>query len=348
MAPQKSSSRTSSSRRKRQDDPPTRLPDDPSTGRITAETAQSGLKAIELLLLAAICSPVSQLSLSPVYGSIPPLVYHTYMTMGTVLLAWTAKNVLRSYLPNGITNCIPVLAYSIPTIQFYLFAYSRRFGPVYGPLVTELLTYYPLLFLSVYSATVCLDEIHQGTYGERMQKAGSGVVSCLIFSATQKASSYLIRRNVGSSLLFTRVGLQIVIATFYALLLPSKFLLLATLPVLHSASLNVHAPLEVTTLALNSTLQSYGYSLVARQESLTGYISVLDNPKDGFRVMRCDHSLLGGEWIHAPKAYQQKVREPIYSVFAMLEAVRLVETEFSKEDAFTSDNDANALVMYGF
>jgi len=47
-----------------------------------------------------------------------------------------------------------------------------------------------------------------------------------------------------------------------------------------------------------------------------------------FRVMRCDHSLLGGEWLLTPqrKLRGQTERETIYSVFTMLEAVRLVNS----------------------
>ena len=66
-----------------------------------------------------------------------------------------------------------------------------------------------------------------------------------------------------------------------------------------------------------------------RRESVTGYVSVLDNTEAGYRVMRCDHSLLGGEWQKAPKGLEHLARggfkEPIYAVFVLLEAVRLVE-----------------------
>uniref|UniRef100_A0A093UU72 Spermidine synthase n=1 Tax=Talaromyces marneffei PM1 TaxID=1077442 RepID=A0A093UU72_TALMA len=101
----------------------------------------------------------------------------------------------------------------------------------------------------------------------------------------------------------------------------------------------------MTTFAtrVNSTLHGVGYSLVDRQESLTGYISVLDNVELGFRAMRCDHSLLGGEWTHRPSHYNPRVSDPIYAVFTMLEAVRLVESdpELPKKE----DKDRNALVI---
>lgn len=48
---------------------------------------------------------------------------------------------------------------------------------------------------------------------------------------------------------------------------------------------------------------------------------MLDNTQLGYRVLRADHSLLGGEWHYKPRG----VREPIYSIFVILEAVRLVD-----------------------
>lgn len=65
--------------------------------------------------------------------------------------------------------------------------------------------------------------------------------------------------------------------------------------------------------------------------------------KEGaFMALRCDHSILGGEWLQKAGGKGEKLgmREPIYGVFVMLEAVRLVEREEKVED-----QDATALVM---
>ena len=53
----------------------------------------------------------------------------------------------------------------------------------------------------------------------------------------------------------------------------------------------------------------------------------MENSYEKYRVMRVDHSLLGGEWVAAPPGYEHVesgVREPIYGVFVTLEAVRLI------------------------
>src|SRR5207248_10471274 len=107
----------------------------------------------------------------------------------------------------------------------------------------------------------------------------------------------------------------------------------------------VHMPLPYQTGFLNDTLAGSGYRILARQESVTGYVSVLENVERGFRVMRCDHSLLGGEWLKHPGAERENlVGEPIYAVFAMLEAVRLVNVDVD-EPQKAKKQGKNALVM---
>lgn len=314
-------------------------------GRSTQDIVQSSLKAVELLILAALYSPISQLVLSPVYGSIPSSIYHQRLTMVTVLFAWILKDRIRSSVLWHMIGLLPVIAFSIPTMQYILFQYSGQLGPVYGPLITEILTYSPLVFFSVLGAAELFDAIDLSQYGQHVMNAGPGIVSYAILSISEKVSNSFIQKNIGSSLIFTRFGLQFVINTIYAMLLPSKFLILAILPLLHTLSFNVHSPLQQNTAALNNTLNNYGYSLVARQESVTGYISVIDSTKNGFRLMRCDHSLLGGVWFPRPNSPISPLRDPIYTIFIMLEAVRLVVVDSTEEQVSKLDSEKQALVM---
>ena len=294
-------------------------------------------------MIAATCSPVSQLSLSPVYGSIPSTIHHPRLMMGAVLLAWISNHTARKYLSKHIVNYLPLIAFSIPTLQFLLFPWSGRLGPVIGPIVTEIFTCVPLIYLSALSAATMFDSIDLSQYGEHAQDTIPGIISYFVFKAAEKASTFIIDRGVGSGLLFSRSGLQFAIGTCYSLFCPSKVLLLAILPLLHSIFLNVHVPLPRTTNVLNSTLHAHNYSLVARQEALTGYVSVLDSLTHKFRVMRCDQSLLGGEWLTTSKEPRRTVKEPVYTIFATLEAVRLAE---SAKKSPVPDDQAKALVMY--
>ncbi|TIA42121.1 acetyltransferase [Aureobasidium pullulans] len=116
------------------------------------------LWALCMLELAAIYSPLSQLTLAPVYGSIPSSVFHHEITAIIVLLALTRSSIFSRFMPAQVEYYIPILASSIPLIQTFLFKYSTKLGVDVGPILTEGLTYYPLLLLSTYSAArVLLD-----------------------------------------------------------------------------------------------------------------------------------------------------------------------------------------------
>ena len=302
-------------------------------------------KALSFLILAGVYSPISQSTLSPVYGSIPSSLYHNHLTAFTFLLALVVKSRTRDPLRQLWSNLLPVLASVIPINQFYLFQFSRQLGPIYGPVVTELLTYCPLVLVSILSAADLLDTFDLGQYGHYISNAGPGFVSYVIPSISERLSSSLVEQSIRSSFILTRSGLQFLVTAFYAILLPSKYVPLATILLLHTLCLNVHSPLPQPTRFLESTLKNNQFSLVDRQESLTGYLSVLDNLKDGFRVLRCDHSLLGGVWDPLSKLSSAALKEPVYSIFVTLEAVRLVVSKSDDLRVRVRDNEKNALVM---
>ena len=305
------------------------------------------VRALALLVLAAVSSPISQFALSPVYGSIPASIYHQRLVGTTFLLAVATRARSHNYLDLHIqqwTPYIAIMALALPMIQTLLFKCSGVFGPSLGPLLTQVWTYVPLLYLSVVAVATDLRTVAM-RHGKWVNIATTAFISYVTIRIVQLFSSTFLSRNMGTSLLFTRSGLQYFIAACYALLVPSKQLGLAMIVLVYSLSQNSHLPLPHTTASLNQTLQTSGFSLVARQESLTGYISVLENIADGFRAMRCDHSLLGGEWIDRQRASRSQLGEPIYSCFVMLEAVRLVETGPARSTISVSDINKQALVM---
>lgn len=299
--------------------------------------------ASSVLFLAAVYSPISQLSLSPVYGSVPAGAFHGRGMTLAILTGWFGKDRLKGLLSARAINLLPLLAFSIPTIQHFLFMQSTRLGALLGPLVTELFTFYPLVVLSVFAVAVLLEDADLRQHGKMIADYGPFLGSCILFMLVQKAATSAIPKFIGSSIVLTRAGLQFATASLYAMLLPSKWLLLTIPSLLFSARFNVHVPLGYNTALLNSTLQTRDYVLIDRQESLTGYMSVLENTKEGFRVLRCDHSLLGGEWTRLPATYKPQVQDPVYSVFAMLEAVRLIKSDDG--GSRRADSDSNALVM---
>ncbi|KAF1822063.1 S-adenosyl-L-methionine-dependent methyltransferase [Dissoconium aciculare CBS 342.82] len=103
---------------------------------------------------------------------------------------------------------------------------------------------------------------------------------------------------------------------------------------------------HLSNMRLNNRLAAHDWLLVDRAWSTTGYISVLENHSAVYRVLRADHSLLGGEWLLTQERQTQQhwlVPEPTYAVFEMLEAVRLVRSPGGKSPV--ADGDASALVI---
>ena len=295
-----------------------------------------------IVLLAAFSSSASQLNLSPVYGSIPSSRYHYRGITITALSALAGKTYLQKWLNRGTRVWLPVLAFWTPVIQYYSFFYSTRLGPIYGPLVTEALTYYPLLFIAMSGAMTIFENFDMSELSSTFADSIPAVLCYIVFSAGKQVVNKYLPPLIGSSYSTTRIGLQTSLACMYTVVAPSKLVLLALPAVLHTAWVNPHTASDAATIMLNSTLQHHQYSLIDRKESLTGYISVVESQENGFRLMRCDHSLLGGDWLVTEKALKkgQTRKETVYSVFTMLEAVRLVE----RADA-RPDKDSSALFM---
>ncbi|KAK7192382.1 hypothetical protein DPSP01_004967 [Paraphaeosphaeria sporulosa] len=304
-------------------------------------------RAAALLLIAGMASPVSQLNLSPVYGSIPSSLHHQRSMTFTAIAALIARNSLKKYLPDSLSEYIAVIAYWTPVIQFLLFPYSSQLGIEYGPLIVECATYFPLLFLSVYAAFDLLDCIDLSTLNlpNTAKQILLPMASYFTVSTTAKVAGATLPSWIGTHLYFTRIGFQMLLASASAFLTPSRIILAAFPAILHTLYANPHFPSDTALSRANTTLAtSHNFTLLARHESNTGYVSVLESHTDtAFRLLRCDHSLLGGEWLVTPDAYAkgQRQRETIFSVFVLLEAVRLVETPSSA----VADSEKSALVI---
>ena len=368
MAPQKKHSKVHVPKREPQHQEPTKW------------HSRSIYKILTTIVLAALSAELSRLCLSPVYGSIAAsranlwetslfTIYsfkiRLHISLSKILVlpaAWLSRLYLSKSQLATMTSLLPVFGICIPALQSYLFRLSS-IGPVWGPIITIICTSSPLFSLSVLNVLSIAEDLYidyivpeeAGSLQQGMTLAVgylqlAFIIACysiieMIQDTFRPVIAWLVRSWSGTSAFFSRMGLQAIVSLSYAVLERSykRLAFFGIFPLLHLISTNPHIPLKYNTAALNATLQAGGFSLVARQESLTGYISVVDNVKDGFRVMRCDHSLLGGEWINKPEGHPAVLNEPIYTIFLMLEAVRLVETVSAKS---TTDNDKNALIMW--
>lgn len=311
-----------------------------TTGRWAKEQLSVFVRAGTLLTLAAIYSNLSQLTLAPVYGGIPSSIWHSKGVMTACFVGWSANLFLRRQLPLKPIKLLPLVAAYIPLIQFFAFKASDILGPKIGPAATEALTFLPLLVLSVSCTATELDdlELTSGNNARWILDAAPGITSYMFYKCVEYYSRSFIWKVIGKTLITSLVGLQLLMTGIYSVLAPSKLLRYAIPALLHTTMLNTHFQAPWTTSSLNSTLLASDWKIIDRQDSNTGLISVIENSKDKFRAMRCDHSLLGGEWLLDTKG---PVGEPIYGIFVMLEAIRLIERPNPVEDT-----QANALVMY--
>ncbi|KAL5889035.1 hypothetical protein ACKVWC_004287 [Pyricularia oryzae] len=308
-------------------------------GNAVREQAWVYVRPIALLSLLAVYSNVSQLSLSPVYGAIPSSLYHSSLVIASCFVGWSANLLLQRALPRKVklVHLVPIVALYIPMTQHLLFKYSNVFGARYGPLVTELLTLSPLIVVVVACCATYLEGADFSLLPKWLADPAPGALSWSVYRGMEVLSGHWLQNNIGQTFVATRMGAQMVLGGLFTMLAPSKLLLLAIPGLLHTVTLNPHVMTPYAMDRLNGTLQTQNWTIIDRKESLTGYISVIENKEMGFRVMRCDHSLLGGEWVR----YGRKiVSEPVYGIFVMLEAVRLVKREVP-----VPDKDAKALIV---
>lgn len=301
------------------------------------EQAAVYAKAASLLTIIGVYANVSQLAMSPVYGGIPTTVYHSKVLMAAAFSGWAGNLAFRRFSPIKTHFLLPIIAAYTPLAQFYLFKLSATLTAQWGPLVTELLTLFPLVAVTLACVADVLEDADLSFLPKWASDAAPGFGSYGVYKFAELFSADQLGTHIGKSFLLTRMGLELLLAGSYTIMAPSKYLALAVPALLHAAFLNTHVMTPTASVALNATLSTQQWALIDRRESLTGYMSVLESFEHGYKVMRCDHSLLGGEWTQFAKPI---LAEPIYAIFTMLEAVRLVKVENK-----VPDNQAKALNM---
>ena len=331
------------------------------------------LMTSSILFLAAISAEISKLSLTPVYGSIPPIASLNWLRGGlehdqryiVMIVSISLAKMFFSRRTLRLSKHFAIWGSFVPSIQSGLFSLSGRLGPIWGPRTTYFLTSIPLSYLSLLHVVVLVAEAFplaifaEGAATHSAKDFCSSALGTFLLTSTlyqflawikmylEEWLPMLIMSTSGRHAVCSRFGVQTVMALVYAQLSASierfKLMLTAILPLFHLAFFCPHLQLPYHTDVLNSTLRAEGYSLVARQESLTGYISVLDNVNAGYRVMRCDHSLLGGEYLRKPRG--SRYNEPVYTIFLTLEAVRLLQTMTPETQLLETSKHKHALVM---
>ncbi|KAF2171904.1 hypothetical protein M409DRAFT_63445 [Zasmidium cellare ATCC 36951] len=299
-------------------------------------------KSFVLLDLAAAASPIWRLSLTPAFGAIPT----TSNSHDNFMIALTFA--MGIFLSKGnemfsdLISLLPLAVAWMPAIQSKLLPWTAAtWGPETGPRTSSLFTVHMIV---AFTAIAIPDALAWGGLKPYMEKWALPKMFLLAVLTFMYLSVEGLVSNGCTTLLttfdfLTPVHLWFLLAFVYCIAFPSRLVLLAIPAVLHAQFSNPH----FSHAAVDASLRPHNWTLLERQWSTTGYISVLDSFDMQYRVMRCDHSLLGGEWLLTEDRKQREgwqVREPIYAVFQMLEAVRLIELE-----PVIPDSEAQALVI---
>ena len=296
------------------------------------------------LIAAASFPALSQLHLAPIYGALPASANHHTLTTITILTGLLAGP--YNVTPQVLRHALPI-AISRPLFELVLLYGTRHAGATLGPLLLEATLFMPLLCVVVAQTHTVLLELRSRVAAERSfwEKV---LMPPLLFAALLMleawASSIITGLCATGHVLVSRWILQLVLCD-----LPVVF----TIPLTSRAYLLwlLFALLVIFWCQTQTYIPKHretNWSVLAYGESVTGYISVLENTELQYRLLRCDHSLLGGEWLLTEQRQREEaweVAEPVFGVFAMLEAVRLVQGPNTQSAAQKKDSETSALVM---
>jgi len=310
------------------------------------------LSTLTLICITALVSFVSQIILHPVYGSVATGLHHNSILLIT---SFTPLIVSSGRLETRKWQAIAMLMISAPLNLPALFSFSGICGPVWGPVLTQTVLTWPCVFFTSHT----LHRQVKRSWALRIL-CSVGLVAAIRWSHEFLASRFLPYIGILWSRfsILVYLGLLAILVDNIPLFKRHEFVTLAftfgpLLPILIYVLSQPHVLPGVTDGLLARLPPEYTY--LARQESITGMITVVENSVAGYRVLKCDHSLLGGLWTGIKKRELEEElllgdldsrsvdeAESVYTAFYLQEAARLVER---------NDRDSRgdkALIMYTY
>lgn len=308
----------------------------------TMTTTRACLTLVILVTALIYCLTITHLAVAPIYGSLLTIQALTYVSFAAPLLVVLFQHfVTRDIL--GTSDYVP-LALAALMLRFpqYLTARMKN-GAEYGSLFVTSLTFLPVGVGLLVTLQSLVRNYTAARFGQPVFVALS--ITCLLLfmsygMPTARITVHYLAKFLGSESL-SELHLTTIMVS-YSLVSRSKTTALLGCAILIMAVmrpyLNDQLPASVQIGRSYPIDIDGNWQILNSQWSTSGYVSVLQHKDLDYRLMRCDHSILGGEWTASP---QPKVGEPTYAVFALLEAVRLVQVP--KTDA--ANTEQSALVM---
>ena len=295
--------------------------------------------------------------LLPTHGQLYETEYHDSLVTALNVLFWAIYYGFPSWLLT-LHDWVPIVVSLAPLTLLWLNPIVRGLGPRVTGDLTMTLVGQPVVEVTRFVSWISFDN-SLGPYMHWLLRIFLGFVVHWICNKVAELSflcwsvfTYLLQ-------ITCRLYLLVAIGLVYSILLRSRFLIWTVLPLLHSSILNLHSASPLAVWQRSRQTEAEGFSLLTRRESLSGALSVLEDNKAGHRFLRQDHTILGG--ILRPEdgvsistgksiGYLQHVGDPTDALSIMLEAVRLVEDDESRDSpGFQSKSrfpDAGAQALF--
>ena len=311
------------------------------------------LPTVILLLVVNVASFVSQIILRPVFGSVGSSLHHYNgifcVAFVTCLLTLIGRLSSVHRLTDSLTAVSLVLVL-FPIHMRFVFINTARLGPILGPIITQMTLTWPCIF--VLSHNISNHVSKWLTSSIRRMWTGPAFIALTI--ATVLTTIFRVsEQRFFVPYLEPYVGIywsRFTLLVYLGLVLQSVKILRTR----KSLSLVLCIVLiGFVVLMQRDVQQGIGfaqlplppeYTYLDRKESVTGILSVIENSEKGYRVLKCDHSLLGGLWngLKRKELLAQGITveleersideaETVYSAFVLQEAVRLVRRQKEPE-----------------
>jgi hypothetical protein len=329
-----------------------------------AVAAEQVPPTLGVLAILCVLSYISQVILHPVYGSVGTELHHwnSVFTISTATSLLTLLGFLGlDRLPSRNWRTVGVVVLMAPVTMPALFRFSGQWGPEWGPIITQAVLTWPCVMLLSH------DTARRVMYVAGKHEIRHSLSLPIFLTLSISIPLTVIMTTIEQQVLvpFVTPYIGIMWSRFSVLLYLGASILVCDLPKRTRNRLIVvaivipyvffvlqlpHVKTGVNTALLSRLPAEYTY--LARQESLTGMITVVENADTGFRVLKCDHSLLGGLWtgIKRKELIEEGITEAlehrsvneaesVYTAFLVQEAIRLVQRP---------SNGNKALIMYFF
>ncbi|CAG8444762.1 6122_t:CDS:2 [Dentiscutata erythropus] len=293
-----------------------------SDDKITSITHLCTLpRATFLIITPILISVILQVApnyVEPIYGNVFSTIYFNEVALSSLafgiiigigfiaktksLSQITRDNEITSALISGIDWCGVLFAFA-PIIVRALFHLSGLLGPYLGPHITQFGLAYPIMFSIGFLNVMACARFSREQRRPIFRWILYVIIHCtIIITLIYVLYSVMTRGRSCRRLYFSGLSLALVGTVFKLLWC-----------IYGELSLEGDASQRRKTTLNNTVVNNVEYTILARNESITGWIEVVEEIKPrNIRVLRAGHSLLGGVF--------RETRDSIYGCFYLMEA----------------------------